>query len=501
MSSHLSEKPISGDAPGQHSSDEKGVPTTQTPNPTGINEKALVRRLDLKLLPPLTLLYLLSFLDRSNIGNARIEGLTTDLHITGNQYLFTLTIYFIGYVLFEIPCNIILKRTTPRFWLPTLTLVWAIVTTLLGVTQNLAGFILARFFLGVAESGLFPGVVFYLSMWYKRTEVHYRVALFFSAASLAGAFGGILAFGITKMDGVGGYEGWSWIFIIEGLLTAVVSIMAYFFIHNYPSTARFLSSPERTFVHARLAVSSNATNEEVFDWANVRAALADYKCWLYGLGFHTVSLPLYTLSLFLPTIIKQLGYSSAEAQLFTVPPYAVAAILTVAVAILSEKTRLRALFMLACTILAIVGYTILLTAPIHKPGVTYAGTVLAAAGIYPPTAIVLSWAVANVSGQSKRVTATAMTITIVNLGAVLGTQLYRPSSSPRWYLGHGFALGYLVGNLVVTSLLWVLIGRENKKKVGRQQCGETGEGPVRSDEDVRWLFPKVSFEVMKLMKV
>lgn len=126
----------------------------------------------------------------------------------------SLTLYFIGYVLFEvsqphiptfsstsrkltspqIPCNVILKRTTPKIWLPTLTLVWGVVATLMGITQNLAGFFAVRFFLGVAESGLFPGVVFYLSMWYKRTERVYRVALFFSAASLAGAFGGILAY-------------------------------------------------------------------------------------------------------------------------------------------------------------------------------------------------------------------------------------------------------------------------------------------------------------------
>ncbi|KAG4412405.1 hypothetical protein IFR04_014447, partial [Cadophora malorum] len=194
---------------------EKGLTDSSAPslsseeaftNPSGINEKALVRKMDWKLLPPLTLLYLLSFLDRSNVGNAKLEGLIDDLHFTGNEYLFTLTIYFIGYVLFEIPCNIILKRTTPRFWLPTLMLAWGIVATLLGVTQNFAGFVVARFFLGVTESGLFPGVVFYLSMWYKRTETHYRVALFFSAASLAGAFGGILAFGIAKMDGVGGYQ-------------------------------------------------------------------------------------------------------------------------------------------------------------------------------------------------------------------------------------------------------------------------------------------------------
>lgn len=177
----------------------------------GINEKALLRKLDSRLLPPLTILYLLSFLDRSNgqyhpqtiysqltltnitVGNAKLEGMTEDLNITGNEYLTGLTLYFVGYVLFEVPCNIILKKTTPRIWLPTLSLAWGVVATLLGVVQNYDGYLSSRFFLGVAESGLFPGVVFYLSMWYKRNEQHYRVALFFSAASLAGAFGGILA--------------------------------------------------------------------------------------------------------------------------------------------------------------------------------------------------------------------------------------------------------------------------------------------------------------------
>ncbi|RDW66743.1 hypothetical protein BP5796_09492 [Coleophoma crateriformis] len=458
-------------------------------NPTGISEKALLKKLDLKLLPPLTLLYLLSFLDRSNIGNAKLDGLTTDLHITGNEYLFTLTIYFIGYVLFEVPCNIILKRTTPRFWLPTLMLAWGIVATLLGVCQNFAGFVIARFFLGVTESGLFPGVVFYLSMWYKRTETHYRISLFFSAAALAGAFGGILAYGIGFMKGVGGLAGWRWIFILEGLLTVVVSIFAYFFIHNYPSTASFITEPERAFINARLKVSSDATNSEIFEWSSVIAALKDYKCWLYGLGFHTMSLPLYTLSLFLPTIIKNLGYTAAQAQLLTVPPYAVAAFLTVIVAVLAEKTHKRSPFILASSSLAIVGYIILLAAPIHKPGVSYFGTILAATGIYPSCAIVLSWAAANVSGQAKRATATAMTITIGNLGAVLGTQLYRPNTAPRFLLGHAFALGYLCANLMVVGLLWTLLERENYAKRERTASGETGgDQNIISDKDVRWLF-------------
>jgi MFS family permease len=204
----------------------------------------------------------------------------------------------------------------------------------MGLTQNFSGFLAVRFFLGVAESGLFPGTVFYFSMWYKRSEQHIRVALFFSAASLAGAFGGILAFGIAKMRNVGGYKGWRWIFIIEGLLTVVISIAAYFLVHNYPKTATFLTEDEKALVIKRLENDSDAIRDEPFTWAGVINSLKDPKVFLYGLGFHTMSLPLYTLSLFLvssssnliqtiliylqPTIIKSLGYTNAQAQLMTI---------------------------------------------------------------------------------------------------------------------------------------------------------------------------------------
>lgn len=127
-----------------------------------INEKSLIRKVDLRLLPAVTVLYLLSFLDRSNVANAKVEGLAEAVNMTDCQYLNGLTLFFLGYVLFEVPCNIILKRTTPKFWLPTLTILWGVVATLLGVVQNRAGFYAARFFLGFLESGLFPGVVFYL---------------------------------------------------------------------------------------------------------------------------------------------------------------------------------------------------------------------------------------------------------------------------------------------------------------------------------------------------
>ncbi|KAJ5453506.1 uncharacterized protein N7458_004462 [Penicillium daleae] len=461
----------------------------------GINEKSLLRKLDLRLLPPLTLLYLLSFLDRSNVGNARLEGMTDDIKMTGNQYLTGLTLYFIGYVLFEVPANTVLKLTRPSIWLPTLTLIWGVVATLLGVVQNYPGYLASRFFLGVAESGLFPGVVFYLSMWYKRNEQHYRVALFFSAASLAGAFGGILAWGIGHMEGVGGYSGWRWIFILEGLLTIIVSVIAYFWVHNYPGTAKFLTKEEREYIQFRLKNDNDSTRDEKFSWSAVLDAFKDPKVLLYGLGFHSLSLPLYTLSLFLPTIIKELGYSAAQAQLLTVPPYAIATMMTIGVAVLSEKTRRRAPFIMGASSLACIGYIILLSQ--QRAGVSYVGTIFAAAGIYPAVAIVLSWPANNVSGQTKRCIANALQISIGNLGAVIGTQLYRTETSPRFLLGHGFALGYLVANIIVVAVTWWVLNRANAQKaVEREQkglrplMGDVGdaEGEFLGDHDPRWVF-------------
>ncbi|KAL2140004.1 hypothetical protein VTI28DRAFT_4398 [Corynascus sepedonium] len=457
-----------------------------------VDKKALLRKLDWRLLPAVGILYLLSFLDRSNVGNARIEGLADDLNMTGNQYLTGLTLYFIGYVLFEIPCNIILKRTTPRFWLPTLTIAWGIVATLMGIVQNLTGFFIARFFLGVTESGLFPGVVYYFSMWYQRRERQFRISLFFGFAALAGSFGGILAYGIGKMAGVVWENGWRWIFILEGIATVLVAFAAYWFIHDYPETAGFLSDKERKFILHRLSSDSDATRDERFTWDNVAKALLDPKCWLYGLSFHTMSLPLYTFSLFLPTIIKDLGYEAAYAQLLTIPPYALAFVTTLAVATVSERTGQRALPLIGSAVFAMIGYIILLTNsdPTNRPGVSYVGTFFAAGGIYPATALALSWPAINVSGQTKRAVANAMQISIGNLGAVLGTQLYRANDGPRYFVGHSFALGYLVGEVVISLLLYFLLKRENKRREAiTPEVKEVGELEDWSgDDDPRWRF-------------
>lgn len=192
--------------------------------------------------------------------------------------------------------------------------------------------------------------------------------MFFSAAALAGAFGGILAYGIAFMDGVGGLGGWAWIFILEGILTTVVGVLAYFFVVNYPDTCPWLTSTERSFILKRLAADSDVTENEGFSWANVTAALSDPKVWLYSFGYHFLSLDLYTIALFLPSIIEDLGYSAASAQLLTIPPYGLAAILTVIIAWTSERVGRRAPFLIGANCITVIGYIILIsnTDPVKK---------------------------------------------------------------------------------------------------------------------------------------
>jgi MFS family permease len=187
-----------------------------------------------------------------------------------------------------------------------------------------------------------------------------------------------------------------------------------------------------------------------------------------------------------------MGYSAWQAQLLTVPPYSFAFITTLSVALLSQRTGKRAVFIAGSSTFAMIGYAILLanTDPKSRPGLSYAGTFFAAGGIYPATALVLSWPAINVSGQTKRAVANAMQISIGNCGAILGTQLYRANDGPRYIVGHSFALGYLVFNLIVCATLWFVLRRENTRRaVLTEEVKAVGDVPDwPGDSDPRWRF-------------
>ncbi|GAA6033948.1 hypothetical protein JCM8097_000423 [Rhodosporidiobolus ruineniae] len=426
-------------------------------------ERAVVRKIDWALLPGLTFLYLLSFLDRSNIGNAKLYGMLKDIGLASKpeSYNTSLALYFLGYVLFEIPANAVLKRWNPKVWLPTLTVAWGITATLQCLVNNEPGFYAARFFMGVAEAGLFPGCIFVFSMYYKRNERHWRVAVFFGGAALAGAFGGVLAWGIGHING-GGLKNWGWIFVIEGLFTVLVGLSAYWWIPGYPHDAKFLTDREKAILLARLSEDGgDSAEKEPFTWSGVWEALKDPLVLAYAWLFHGFAFPLYSLSLFLPTIIAQLGFASWKAQLLTVPVYALAFLGILFFAWASHRVNQRGSMIILNGIIAIVGYIVVMTT--HTPGARYAGTFIAVLGIYCANALLLSWPSENVSPQTKRATASATQIFIGDIGAIAGVLVYRPSLNSSFFrLPHGIAILYTGFGMAVAAFLWMSMKRANE---------------------------------------
>src|SRR6266536_5328517 len=184
-----------------------------------VAEKKLVRKLDIHIVPMVMLAYLLCFLDRVNIGNARLYRLEEDLGLHGMQYQTAMSLLFATYVTAELPSNLVLKNFTPSRWIAAITTLWGIISTLTGVTQSFGGLIACRLLLGLVEGGLFPGLAVYLTFFYTKREIALRVGYLFVSAALAGACGGLLAYGIGFMDGLAGQRGWRWIFIIEGIVS------------------------------------------------------------------------------------------------------------------------------------------------------------------------------------------------------------------------------------------------------------------------------------------
>ncbi|KAF3762680.1 MFS general substrate transporter [Cryphonectria parasitica EP155] len=439
-------------------------------------DRKLVWRLDWILIPWLCLLYLMAFLDRTNIGNAKIAGLVAappaGIGITTSQYNASLTIFFVSYAVFEPLTNILLKKLRPSRFIPLIMIGWGCCMLGMGFVKGWSGLMAARWFLGLTEAGLFPGINYYLSCWYKRSEFGVRAAIFFSAAALSGSFGGLLAAAIEKMDGIGGRPGWAWIFILEGLLTIVIGVVSFWLVHDFPDVARFLSPEDRARVIRRLKLDqqSSASHED-FSMRYFWQALADWKMWLGMVIYMGCDMPLYAFSLFLPSIVADLGLSggsTVKSQLLTVPPYAAAAVLTVTIGFVADRTRTRGLCNIAVSILGIVGFSMLIGS--SNAAVQYAGTFLGALGIYPCIANTISWMANNIEGVYKRGVVLGFVIGWGNLNGIVSSNIF--FEAPRYYQGHGAILAYMVLFLLGGSLLMTLLLRlENKKRLQGKRDG------------------------------
>ena len=314
----------------------------------------------------------------------------------------------------------------------------------------------------MAEAGLFPGVNYYLSCWYRRSEFGVRAAIFFSAAAVSGSFGGLLAAAINKMNHIGGRPGWAWIFILEGIVTVLFGVGSFWAVHDFPDEATFLSEQDRARVIRRLKLDQQSSAEhEEFKMKYVWLALKDYKMWLGMIIYMGCDMPLYAFSLFLPSIISELGYSNTKAQLLTVPPYAAAAIMTITIGFVADRTRQRALCNICVSFLGIAGFAMLLGS--QKPGVKYAGTFLGALGIYPCIANTISWMSNNIEGVYKRGVVLGFVIGWGNLNGIVSSNIY--FKAPKYTVGHATVMAYMIVCLLGGSIvLRLLLARENNAR-------------------------------------
>lgn len=326
-------------------------------------------------------------------------------------------------------------------------------------------------------SDFYLGCQFYLSCWYRRSEFGVRSAIFFSAAAIAGSFGGLLAAAISQMDGIGGKPGWAWIFIIEGLLTIVIGFVSFFMVHDFPDEAKFLSDDDRLRVYYRLKRDRQSSAEhEAFKWAYFWSSVRDWKTYTAGLIYMGCGGGLYAFSLFLPTsklhslkvfvvlnrpVLAELGYKQTTAQLLSVPPYAAAAIFTIIIGIIGDKTRQRGLCAIAVAPLGVIGFALLVG--VSSPGAKYAATFLAALGIYPCIPNTISWVANNTEGVYKRGITLGLAMGWANLQGCVVSNVYRGKDAPRFIPGHSTVLGYLSIALLGGSVLhYCLLRRENR---------------------------------------
>ncbi|KAF8309888.1 MFS general substrate transporter [Clavulina sp. PMI_390] len=427
-------------------------------------ERKLLWKIDLTLIPWLTLLFLLSFLDRASIGNASLYGLKKDLHLTDQMYLWSLSIFFFSYASFEIPSNLLVKRLKPYVWFSTIMVIWGSVMVTQGLVHNSSGLLAVRWWLGAREAGLFPGINYYLSCWYKRSEFGLRAALFFSAATMAAAFGGLLAAALSNMHGIGGKSGWAWIFIIEGLLTVVVGFASYWAIQDFPEHAKFLTEDERAFVIARLQADNqhSAGRGEKLSRRHVWAAFTDWKTWFGMICFAGAEVPVYSLALFTPSIINQLGYKATPANLMSAPPSVWGSMMCVLIGYTADRTGRRGFYNVVLFCIAITAYIILIVSRNSK--LSYFALYLASTGISPIIPNTIAWLSNNVEGSYKRAVSLAMMIGFANLNAPAMVNVYRAAYTPWYRPGHILVLSYLVAGLLSSIVFIIKLDRENKAR-------------------------------------
>jgi MFS family permease len=234
--------------------------------------------------PTLCVMYFLNYVDRNTIAQARLNGLEDDLGMSGVEFNTAVSILFVGYVLMQVPSNMLITRLKPAAYMSSWMVIWAVVSGCTGAVQNYAGLVACRFFLGITESPFYPGAIYVLSIWYTRREVAARVAVLYSAQILATGFTGLIAAGVfAGLDGTQGLAGWRWLFILEGIFTFAIGIMGFWLLPNTPLDTRWLSAEERELAHSRMEMDRvESSPQDVTSFDGLKQAVRDPRAWLFS---------------------------------------------------------------------------------------------------------------------------------------------------------------------------------------------------------------------------
>ncbi|CAF0903972.1 unnamed protein product [Rotaria sordida] len=440
-------------------------------------KQALTRKLDLHILPLLSIIYLNSYMIRSNIANAKLVNLEDDLQLTSDEYQWALSIFFFGYVLFEVPSNIVLRRWQPSRWLSIIHIFLGIAAICMGAVKNAAGLLVCRFFLGIFEAGLFPGIIYFISLWYSKKQQAIRIGLFWSFSALSGAFSGVLAYGISRISSAKLAQ-WRLIFILEGAPTFILALCCWFLLPNSPEKAKFLNDQERQLEIDRLAKDAGPIKKDKFSWSQVLSVFIDWKTYIYAIIYITGTIATQGITLSLPMIIKNLGeWTPFQAQLLTIPPYMAAFFAILIVSYSSDHFMERSLHCSISNLWSICGFLILMLIDQKRVGVLYVGIIFAAIGTYANVSIKIAWFNNNFASLTRRAIAVAVIVSIGTSGGAIAGQIYQAKQKPRYFIGHtiSFCCVVLQTTLIIILRFILMIINHRRKRMNDEQIKQQVE--------------------------
>jgi len=412
-----------------------------------------IHKLKIRLLPFLFVLYVVAFIDRINVGFAALT-MNKELAITSQQFGLIAGIFFIGYVIFEVPSNLLLHKIGARVWIARILLSWGIVAMATGFVQTVAQFYVVRFLLGVAEAGFFPGIVLYLTYWFRQQERAHAIALFMTALPVASILGAPLSGVILDHAHWLGVSSWRWLLILEGLPAIGCAVLTYFLLPDRPADARFLTQEEKEWITTELK------REELQKLQNQRLsavqALTNRRVWQLGLTALAWDIGLYWMSFWMPQVVKSLSilYSNTLVGFLVVIPQLVGLVGMVLVSRSSDRSLERRFH---TAIPAIIGGTaLLLLTTTHSPIASIVLLSLMAAGIYSFIAPFFTLPSEFLSGISAA-SGIALINSVANIGAFIGPSTVGAITGKTKSFSGGMA--FAGASLLLSATLALLLPR------------------------------------------